>query len=87
MSKHKQIYKQCTMEKQLSNLSKQVDIAWIPALFAKVGKRLSIKNSQEEWIDGWVVVFVGSSTEFDIIDSQRDAQKRWERVLGAGVRE
>ena len=75
------------MEKRSGEISKQIDTAWIPAAFAKVGKHLSIKNSDEEWIDGWVVQSVGGTMDFDDLDTQRAAQKRWERVLDHGVRE
>lgn len=77
---NKQIYKQCILERPSKN-GKYVDQAWIPASFAKIGRNLSVKNSEDEWIDGWVVTFVGGSRNFDELNLQRDAQKRWESVL------
>lgn len=84
---NKQLYKQCTMERQLDGNSKHIDVAWIPTSFAKVGRKLSIKNSNDEWVEGWTVMSVGGSKDFDELKLQRDAQKRWERVLDHGVRE
>lgn len=84
---NKQIYRQCKLERDISPTSKNVDYAWIPASFAKVGKSLSIKNSDDEWVAGWIVISVGGSRDVEEINLQRDAQKRWERVLDHGVRE
>lgn len=48
-------YKQCELRR-----GTQVDIAWIPAEFAVVGKILEVKG-----INGWVVKSVGGSMTQD----------------------
>jgi len=75
-------FKQVKMRRENS-----IDISWIPAKFAKVGRNLSLLTN-EEWVDGWKVeeVYEGTRT-LDEMDAQRDAQKRWLSVLDHGKRE
>jgi len=81
MSKHQQLYRQCRMEKK-TETGKLVHTAWIPTQFAHVGKNISIKNSDDEWVGGWQVVEASSGTRtHDDMETQRDAHKRWEEVL------
>lgn len=83
----KQLYKQVSMERAIEN-GKVTSVAWIPSQLAKVGKRLSIKQKDDSWEDGWVVMSAGGvAMPFDHLDRHRDAQKRFERVLNRSVRE
>jgi hypothetical protein len=49
-------YRQCTLQKE--NL---IQVSWIPEQFAKTTKILNLKNSRDEWDDGWRVVAVGTT--------------------------
>lgn len=88
---NKQVYRQCKMERPVEGSESSAvhqHVAWIPAVFAKVGKKVSFKDVEsEEWKHGWVVVEVWGSMDVDDIELQRKAQKRWEHVLDHGVRD
>jgi hypothetical protein len=74
------------MEKEIET-GKLIHVAWIPTQYAKKDKVISIKMN-EGWDDGWKVIEVGASkVDGDVLNTQRDAQKRWEKVLDHGVRE
>lgn len=75
MSKQKQIYRQCRLEK-ITDTGKLIDVSWIPAKYAKENKSLSIKIN-EEWTDGWVVQHVGGTMDVDELELQRKAQRDW----------
>jgi len=78
---HKQLYRQCVMEKQIEN-GKRIHTAWIPTQFAKVGKKIGLKLEDESWDEGWTVTLAGSQPkEMEFLDQQRDAHKRWDSVL------
>ena len=75
------MYKQCRLVKT-TNTGKLYQVSWIPSQFAKVGKVLQLKNSNTDtWDSGWIVESAGEAHEFDELDRQRDAQKRWANVL------
>jgi len=78
---NKQIYRQCTLELSLENGAKLLDHAWIPARYAKVGKKLVIDTKEEGRRDGWVVLSVGGSREDNEIKMQTDAQRDFSKKL------
>ena len=82
--KSEQQYRQCKLEKATPTGGKWVDVAYIPAKYAKVGKTLVIKDpATDEWNDGWLVVEAGSTlVDYELLDNQRDAWKCFEDVLG-----
>lgn len=57
-------YRQCTMRRSMDACS-VATTSYIPQQYAKLGKVLKLKDSQDMWVDGWVVEKVGAS----IIDS------------------
>ncbi len=87
----KDVYKQCKLTKRVGKATLH-HVAWIPNVFAKVGKEISLRQtvgdgcvrSFEGWDSGWVVSEVYSARFFGDLDSQRDAHKRWENVLDRG---
>ena len=78
---NKQVYRQCTLELPLENGGKLVDHAWIPAKFAKVGKKLIIDTKEEGYREGWVVMSVGGSREDSEVKLQTDAQREFAKKL------
>jgi len=44
---HQQQYTQCILRRRLEDRSEQVDTAWIPTQFAKVGKVLKLRTVPE----------------------------------------
>lgn len=88
MSKKNDTYRQCKLVKQ-TDTGTLVDVAWIPARFAKVGRQLQLRKEQgngcvvgyTEWDGGWVVDEVWGTMIVADLDRQREAQRRWERTL------
>lgn len=78
---NKQIYRQCTLELPLDNGGRLIDIAWIPAKLAKIGKSLVIDTKEEGYRDGWVVSSVGGSREESEVRNQTEAQRDFVRKL------
>lgn len=88
MSNRDTIYRQCKLTKTVGT-STLVRVAWIPNIFAKQGKKISVRTaigegcvkSFEGWDDGWLVTEVYGAQSFEHLDQQRQAHKRFERVL------
>jgi len=59
MSKQ-QYYIQCTLQKRTPN-SRITQIAWIPEKFVIKDKVLKIRDQNDEWDDGWVVMSDGGA--------------------------
>ena len=57
----KQYYKQCTLTKRLGPTTTRTQIAWIPEKFVIKGKVLKIKDHNDEWENGWVVMSDGGA--------------------------
>ena len=53
----KTLYTQCGMRRK-----NVIRTSWIPQKFAKVGRVVKLKDS-DEWSDGWVVEWTGSTGE------------------------
>ena len=51
-------YAQCAMRRIVAGAS-VVTTSYIPTQFAKVGRVLKLKDSDDRWVDGWVVETVG----------------------------
>ena len=51
-------YAQCAMRRIVPGAS-VVTTSYIPTQFAKVGRVLKLKDSDDRWVDGWVVEAVG----------------------------
>ncbi len=47
-------YAQCAMRRIVAGAS-VVTTSYIPTQFAKVGRVLKLKDSDDRWVDGWVV--------------------------------
>jgi hypothetical protein len=69
------IYRQCKLQKD-----NVIDVAFIPAALAKVGRNLRIKINGE-WQDGWQVMEVWTARTFAEIDTERDARRHLEENL------
>lgn len=78
---NKQIYRQCALELPLENGGKLVDVAWIPAKHAKIGKKLIIDSKAEGQREGWVVKSVGGSREESEVKNQTEAQREFAKKL------
>ncbi len=59
-------YAQCAMRRIVAGAS-VVTTSYIPTQFAKVGRVLKLKDSDDRWVDGWVVETVGDK----IVESER----------------
>lgn len=75
-----QTYTQCVLELKLDDNSKLIDQAWIPTNLAKVGKTLRIKNSNDEWVNGWVVVERGATKDADFVEARERDYTRQRQV-------
>ena len=51
-------YAQCAMRRIVAGAS-VVTTSYVPTQFAKVGRVLKLKDSDDNWVDGWVVETVG----------------------------
>ena len=68
-----EFYYQCEMKKKINDTSYIVDVAWIPAKFAKIGKWVKIKQENGTWDDGWQITYVGAKQKEEIVkDRERD---------------
>ena len=54
-------YRQCTLDRKLSDKITCVLVSWIPSEFAVLNKTLKLKTN-DKWEDGWVVTYVGQET-------------------------
>jgi hypothetical protein len=52
--------------------------AWIPEKFAKLDKYISLKYDEDDWNDGWKVIYVGTrlGTKYMLERSQDYKQTR-----------
>jgi len=82
MAKENNLYKQCLMIKMISDTGFLKQVAWIPSSFAKVGRNLGFKASDDSWDDGWVVKEVWGSMVYEDLNKQRKAQKAFDWKLG-----
>lgn len=73
-------YRQCKLE-LLVEYGRLIDTAWIPSSLAIIGQKLAIKTN-DVWVDGWVVIEVGSIKDNDELLNDRTTQKRFKDVLG-----
>lgn len=74
---HKQLYRQCKLVKGNVN-----QVTWLPTQFAKVGKKVMLLQQDDTWDMGWEVTEAYEGTRsVEEMESQRDAQKRWESCL------
>ena len=53
-------YRQCRMVREVSETYRTVHTAWIPEKYSVVDSVIKIKFDVD-WIDGWVVEFVGEA--------------------------
>ena len=73
MSKKTTKYKQVTVEQTYEG-GKRIQVSWIPEKFAKVGKVLSLEDSQGVWSDNWKVTQVNQQvirTHEQVIERSR----------------
>jgi len=54
-------YKQCTLRKTLNPTTTRTQVAWIPEKYASEGKVIKIRNEDDQWDDGWVVLSNGDT--------------------------
>jgi hypothetical protein len=54
-------YRQCRVVKRIPN-GECIQMSWLPAEFASVGKILKLRDDDGVWDDGWVVREVGNET-------------------------
>jgi hypothetical protein len=65
------------MRKPTDKDSYKLDVAWIPAKFAKVGKYVKIKQEDGSWDNGWEITSVGSKRKAEYVESnERDYLKQ-----------
>jgi hypothetical protein len=69
MSKH-EFYCQCEMKKKIDDHSCKIDVAWIPAKFAKINNWIRIKQDNGTWEDGWQVTYVGGKQKAEIVEGR-----------------
>lgn len=56
------MYKQCYMEKQVSDTGKICRTSWIPERFAVVGLVVKLKDNNN-WTDGWEIISASEKAE------------------------
>jgi hypothetical protein len=78
MSKKKEYYKQCRMEREYIT-GKKIDVAWIPEKFAKVGKLIYILDKPEEI---WTVMAIGSRKDETYLKAKEKVQRRYGQSAG-----
>ncbi len=78
---NKQIYRQVKLQRNDGIGSAWIDIAWIPAKLAKVGKTLTIDTKPDGERDGWVVLEIWGSREESEVKSQTEAQREFSKKL------
>lgn len=73
-------YRQCRMKHE----DGRVHTAWIPTEFAKVGRKIGIKNTKTDtWDEGWTVLEAYEGTiNQERADANYANHKRFEEVLG-----
>lgn len=55
-------YRQCILERRMpGRLLKQV--SYIPERYAVEGRKLRLKNSSDQWENGWLVTLAGNAIE------------------------
>jgi hypothetical protein len=75
-------YVQCSMRRIVVGAS-LVTTSYIPTQFARVGRVLKLKDSDERWVDGWVVETVGGDiVEGDSVPDYRKAIRSHRRSTG-----
>lgn len=67
----KYFMRQCTLQKDLGNGSVLRTVSWIPEKFSVLGKSLKLKDN-DEWRDGFKVIFVGNY-RMENIDVQKQS--------------
>ena len=70
-------YRQCVLQKQ--NLEQ---VSFIPSKFAVVGKVIKIKDSNDNWDDGWVVMYAGQEVDEKSVPDSHDAIKAHRKKTG-----
>lgn len=70
-------YRQCALERKISEKAFSRQVAWIPEQYCKEGKILKIKDQNDEWVDGWEVKTVGQ----DLV-SEKDAPDAHKAIKG-----
>ena len=75
-------YAQCAMRRIVADTS-VVTTAYIPTKFAKVGRVLKLKDSDDHWVDGWVVETVsGVIVQGDRVPNYRKAIRNHRKSTG-----
>jgi hypothetical protein len=75
-------YAQCSMRRIVDG-SCVVTTSYIPTQFAKVGRVLKLKDSDDRWVDGWVVETVGDVVvEGDSVPDHRKAIRNHRKSTG-----
>ena len=75
-------YAQCAMRRVVAGAC-VVTTSYIPAKFAKVGRVLKLKNSDDHWVDGWIVETVGDViVEGDTTPDYRKAIRNHRKSTG-----
>ena len=75
-------YAQCAMRRIVAGAS-VVTTSYIPTQFAKVGRVLKLKDSDDRWVDGWVVETVGDViVESDRVPDYRKAIRNHRKSTG-----
>ena len=75
-------YAQCAMRRIVTGAS-VVTTSYIPTQFARVGKVLKLKDSDNLWVDGWVVETVGDEiVEGDTVPNYRKAIRNHRKSTG-----
>lgn len=75
-------YAQCAMRRIVAGVS-IVTTSYIPTQFAKMGRVLKLKGSDDRWVDGWVVETVGDEiVEGDRVPDYRKAIRNHRKSTG-----
>ena len=75
-------YVQCTLTRTMTGTVERM-VSYIPKSFAEVGKVLKLRDDSNQWIDGWVVRFVGNEVvEHDKLPNVRKAVRQHRKSTG-----
>ena len=66
--KRNQLYRQCRLVKRLRD-GVAVQVSYLPAEYARVGRIVQVRENDGDWDDGWVIRAIGPSASADELDA------------------
>ncbi len=80
------VYRQCGLRRELGNDRSAHMVTYLPIQFAKPRQVVRLKDANDQWEDGWEVLTIGESVDYEHLPNTHQQIKSHRKRTGDSLR-